>query len=295
MNNVLRIEHQGPQIRTILGADGKKYTIALPPITIANCYNHNTRTIGIFHKSENNLSELFPIQPCGFSKENLWDDSFILYDYFDLHQNLTISSLQQWHDLTQQNPQSLQKYRYKNNASNLQYLSENHCFLIPDWIAHEKQFQILNENIKIFQNTNRSVFCNQMPCHLSLPEIALVQIPDRKIYLCLMHTKDQSYIPLTLPNVQPAGDVCLGLAWIDCAGAFFDYFWNSSFMNSMFEIKINPNLPIKSLGNWEILTVQDPHFLQKHLDPNFMERNSPILYNLHQQKNQSILSWTIRR
>lgn len=311
-----QMTHQEPQIRTISCINGKEYSIALPPISLFQS-NKKCRPTTYFRFHENFYHAFFalrtflpanPESEDNTNSELFWNLPFTeIHNPFHVNSSLVISSFQQWHELTQQNPNFMQE------QFNLEWNKCSPWFLYANQktgVAEEFFGNLFGKSggnliAKFHQASTKSIRVHEgmKPFSwISTPNLALVKLtsnldPSNITFLCLAHTRDNSYVPFYLPNTDFIGSVCMGYdaeSFIEKYGhkfTFEDYFWNSSFYCCMsHKIHPNPNLSIESLQQWQELTQQNPNFFQQELDPNFMKRNSPILYNL--RNNQ--LSWVLQ-
>lgn len=305
------IRHHQPKIQHVITQNGTKYTLAFPPLTSITCRHDDFTSVELYLRIQGNFySEApppfqhvatFEEKPPG-SPLKAFFSSFprINSDYTDLRVNLDlqINSLRQWHDLTKENPNFMREqfdpdyprpaHYYDNPKTSTQYeLQTNYAYYD---IFEPNPIPVLAKHQHPSARSIFHAFINQPILKLSLPRLALVQIEEIGKLLCLMHTKGNNYVPLYLPNVDPLGCACLGNDSINHYHQQFDYFWNSIFDSPDQDTRLNPDLTIESLQQWQELTQQNPNFFQEQLDPNFAELISPILYNL--QGNQ--LSWILQ-
>lgn len=311
-SKITKIEHRSPKIQSIYLEDEGRCNIALPPLSVISGVDGSYSFIGIYFQFQgnfySNINRAFYMKSFSDAEYNRTADPLDQYfrgthfsdskfDPIQINESLIITSLAQWTDLTKQNPNFMKEQFSRQHAikkPNIYFKRYENKLLDFEPIEFNSMFLSKssgNCNAKTSPPSTRSIRTHSFSEHdtlvkLSLPEIAIVQSEDG--YRCLMHTRNNTYVPLCLPNVSPFG--CLCMKPTNNSNPF-DYFWHSTFnSNTSDQTHLNPNLSIKSLQQWQKLTEQNPNFFQQELDPNFAESVSPILYNLRNNR----LSWTLQ-
>lgn len=300
-----------PQIITA-HLDGEELRLALPETSLIIAQQDPRKFSGLIHcRIRGSTYCRFPY-PFGTWRlfrrnspeeviDNFWKDFYFRTEnthFGTLHVNesLQINSLKQWHHLTQQNPDFMrQQFDPKVQAKKIKdvrIIDRQRAMIhnVPPFLADDSKS--LTVNAKIFPPHTRTIHVSESSRFLlSLPKVAIIMTQPEKKLLCLANTRDDTYVPLYLPNVCPLGITCTGTDFQNHIHKPFDYFWHSYFNDTTnMPNQISPKLTVKSLSYWQKFTKENPNFFQDQLDPIHMEKHSHILYNL--QGNR--LSWILQ-
>lgn len=237
------------------------------------------------------IGSTMPFNP---SHENRKISSSDWFPPLAINENLTIKSFHHWHELTEKNPdfmkEELDPEFFCENMSRTSHRSyhlkeaKQTCFLVPTYLSTGSSSPA---KISIFPPRRRSIMTNNCIRELSMPKMALViETADPFQFLCLMHIKDQSYIPFEMPDVNQLGGTCLGPESVRYEDKL-DYFWNSWNSNARTRVAINKNLKIESTYHWEQLTRENPDFFRDLFDPDYALEQSDIIYTI----GENSISW----
>lgn len=297
---MFKLTEQPPHIETVSIRD-RVYRLALPSTYIYKSQNIIDQDYRIvFLKFSGDIYFNFP-GPSGQSSRNKRDCPVFQYSAesenelmegypFIVNENIKIDSLNQWHDLTERNPNfMIEQFNLCDTSINdLTYIKELTQVVsgLPHYLAKR-----LVDRIPITKSSRQSPMCRTFYYEsfltmLSLPEMVIFELNSygHRLVLCMMPTTGGRYIPLCLPNVSRFGFACMGPGFKK--NNALDYFWNSGFTGSInsFPIRIKENFAIQSMHHWITLSEENPNFFQEQFDPVYAEKFSPIVYTVNNDR-----------